>query len=193
MSSVPRPRLTSEQYLAIERAAEFKSEFYDGQMYAMAGASFRHNQITSNLFINLGIQLRGGPCRPLGSDLRVSFGGGEYTYPDITVVCGTPQFVDGAFDTLTNPRVIIEILSPSTQNWDRGGKFVHYQRLASLQHYVLIGQETPTVRQHDRQTDGSWLLTEITWPHGVLILDSIAAAISLREIYLDVFSPDEST
>ena len=182
-------RLTPEEYLAIERAAEFKSEFYDGVMYAMSGASYEHNLINVNLLANLHGQLRGGPCRALVNDLRTSLTQGDYAYPDLLVVCGKPQFIDDQFDTITNPSVIIEVLSPSTQRWDRGGKFAHYQRIATLRQYVLIGQDTPAVERRDRQADGSWTSTEVAWPDGVLALDSIGAAVPLREIYLDVFPP----
>ncbi len=187
-----KARLTPEEYLAIERAAEFKSEFYDGQMDAMSGASYEHSLINANLLANLGNQLRGGPCRALVNDLRTALTQGNYAYPDLVVVCGKPQFIDDQFDTVTNPSVIIEVLSPSTQKWDRGGKFAHYQRIATLQHYVLIGQDAPTVERRDRQTDGSWLATEIAWRDGVLTLDSIGAAVPLREVYLDVFPYEQS-
>ncbi len=190
MASVPRPSLTQEQYLAIERAAEFKSEFYDGVMYAMSGASYEHSLINANLLINLGNQLRGGPCRALVNDLRTSLTQGNYAYPDLVVVCGKPQFIDDQFDTITNPRAIIEVLSPSTQKWDRGGKFAHYQRIATLQHYVLVGQDAPAVELRDRQADGSWLITQLAWPDGMLTLDSIGATVPLREVYLDVFPDD---
>jgi len=127
----------------------------------------------------------------LVNDLRTALTQGNYAYPDLVVVCGKPQFIDDQFDTITNPRVIIEVLSPSTEKWDCGGKFAHYQRIATLQHYVLIGQDSPAVERRDRQADGSWLATGINWPDGVLDLESIGAAIPLREIYLDVFPPDQ--
>ena len=191
-ASARKTFLTPEQYLAIERAADFKSEYYDGQMHAMSGASYRQNQIATNLLINLGNQLRGSPCRPLGSDLRVSFGrGDEYTYPDVVVVCGAPRFIDGVPDTVANPRVIIEVLSTTTEDYDRSGKFAKYQRIASLRQYVLIRQDSPAIERYDRQPDDTWLVTEIVWPEGVLALDSIAASVSLREIYLDVFDPED--
>ena len=186
-----KTRLASEEYLAIERAAEFKSEFYDGVMYAMSGASYEHNLINVNLLANLHNQLRGGPCRALVNDLRTSLTQGNYAYPDIVVVCGKPEFIDDQFDTITNPRVIIEVLSPSTQKWDRGGKFAHYQRIATLQHYILVGQDGPAVERRDRQADDSWLTTGISWPDGILTLGSIGTAVPLSEIYLDVFPLDQ--
>ena len=189
-ASARKTLLTPEEYLAIERAAESKSEFYDGRMYAMSGASFEHNLISSNLLANLYNQLRGGPCRALSSDLRVSLAEGNYVYPDLVIVCGKPQFTDDEFDTLNNPRVIVEILSPSTEKWDRGGKFSKYQRVPSLQHYVLGSQNDPIIEQHDRQADDSWLMTRTPWPDGVLTLDSIGVAIPIREIYLDALPLD---
>ena len=159
-ASARKPRLTAEEYLAIERAAEFKSEFYDGVMYAMSGASYEHNLINTNLLANLYNQLRGGPCRALVNDLRTSLTQSNYAYPDLVVVCGKPQFIDDQFDTITNPRAIIEVLSPST------------------------------LELRDRQADGSWLTTQLVWPDGLLTLDSIGATVPLREIYLDVFPDD---
>ena len=191
-ASARKPHLTPEQYLAIERAAESRSEFYDGQMYAMGGASYEHSLINANLLVSLGNQLRGGPCRAHVNDLRTALSQGNYAYPDLLVVCGKPEFVDDQFDTITNSRVIIEVLSPSTQKWDRGGKFVHYQRIATLEQYVVIGQDSPTVERHDRLAANSWAAAPVTWPDGVLVLDSIGATIPVREIYLDVFPPDQA-
>ena len=120
--------ITPDEYLARERVAEFKSEYYDGRIYAMAGTSYRHSVIARNLLGEIYIQLRGQTCQPLFSDVRLSIKGTDaYCYPDIMVICGEPQFADGGFDTLLNPTVIIEVLSPSTEAWDRGGKFEKYR------------------------------------------------------------------
>ncbi len=195
MASSPRPsRMTGAEYLAIEREAEFKSEFFNGVMYpregsphAMAGTSYRHIRISSNLQARIYGHLLGGPCTVGSNDLRVAITDGSYTYPDFIIVCDEPQFIDNQFDTLTNPRVIIEILSPSTQKSDRGAKFAHYRRIASLRHYILVGQESPAVEQYDRQADDSWPRTDLAWPDGILTLPDPAVAVPLREIYLGVF------
>src|SRR3954469_18701066 len=130
MTAVPRIRLTPAEYLAIERKAEFKSEYLNGEMFAMAGASPAHNSVKENLIVRLGGRLWGGPCRSYSSDQRVKVSAtGLYTYPDIVIVCGTPEFDDADRDTLVNPRAIIEVLSDSTAGYDRGPKFRHYQRI----------------------------------------------------------------
>lgn len=186
-----RTLLTDEEYLAIERSAETKSEFYDGVMYAMSGTTYRHTRIVSNLLTALNNQMREGPCEAVANDLRVALPGSSFAYPDIVVVCGEPRFRDDEFDTLLNPQAIVEVLSPSTQRWDRGGKFAYYQQLPTLRHYVLVGQESPAVEHFDRQDDGAWPATQPGWPDGVLTLDSIGVAVPLREIYRRVFDPGE--
>ena len=192
MASVPNPRLTAEEYLVIERAAEFKSEYYDGQMYAMSGARLPHIRIAGNLQANLHNQLRDGPCEVLANDMRVSINDEAFVYPDLVIVCGEPELRDTEFDNLLNPRVVIEILSRSTERWDRGGKFTHYQRLPTLQHYVLVGQSTPFIERFDRQNDGSWPSTLIDWPDGVLTFESVGVAIAIADIYRGVFRPDQT-
>ena len=184
-------RLTEDEYLAIERAAETKSEFYDGQMYAMSGATYKHTRIVGNLITALNNALREGPCEAVSNDLRVALPGSSFAYPDIVVVCGEPRFRDDEFDTLLNPVAVVEVLSPSTQKWDRGGKFAYYQKVPTLRHYVLVGQESPAVERFDRQADGSWLAAQFAWPDGRLALDSIEVSVPLREIYRRVFDPDQ--
>src|SRR5438067_13931715 len=127
MTAVPKTRLTPEQYLSIERKAAFKSEYYNGEMFAMAGVSREHSRVKENLIIEIGARLKGGPCRSHSSDMRVKVSRtGLYTYPDIVIVCGDEQYEDDVFDTLLNPQVVIEVLSPSTEGYDRGKKFRHY-------------------------------------------------------------------
>lgn len=134
--------LTPAEYLAIDRKAEFKSEYFAGEMFAMSGASFKHNQVVANLIAETAARLKGGPCQIVPSDLRLSVSPtGLYTYPDAMVVCGEPEFIDDHFDTLINPTVIFEVLSDSTESYDRGAKFRHYRSLDSLQAYVLISQD----------------------------------------------------
>lgn len=195
MASAPRPiRMTGAEYLEIERRAEFKSEFFDGVMcpregspQAMSGTSYRHTLISRNLQFEIHAQLRGGPCNVVSNDLRVATGKDSYTYPDLIIVCGEPQFLDGQIDTLTSPLALIEILSPSTQAADRGRKFAHYRRIASLRHYILVGQETPTIERYDRQADDAWPRTDVAWPDGILTLPDPALAVPVRDIYLGIF------
>ena len=174
---------SSEQYLAIERKAGHKSEYINGRVFAMAGASKQHNQITFNISITLGIQLKGRACVAYSSDMRVKVKEtGLYTYPDIVATCNEPMFEDSSVDTLLNPAIIIEVLSDSTEGYDRGGKFAHYRRLPSLQEYILIPQDGICVEHYSRQ-DERWLLTEMSDFAGTLRLDSIDCTLSLVDIY----------
>jgi Uma2 family endonuclease len=179
-------RYTPEQYLALERKAEIKSEYINGWIYAMSGASREHNLIAANTLAELHVQLRGRPCETYPSDMRVSVKATKlYTYPDVVVVCGEPRFEDEHVDTLLNPTVLIEVLSPSTEAteaYDRGEKFAHYRRLDSLQEYVLIAQNRLRVEHYARQGE-QWLLTEFSSPDDLLPLASIGVKISLHEIY----------
>jgi Uma2 family endonuclease len=184
MSAQLKIRLTPEEYLAIERKAEYKSEYYAGEMFAMAGASEPHNLIAGNTFATLHAQLRKRPCKVYPSDMRVKVSPtGLYTYPDVTVVCGKAQFDDEEKDTLLNPTVIIEVLSPSTEGYDRGRKFEHYRKLESLQEYVLIAQDTYHVEHYTRQPDNQWLLSEIEGLQGTLHLPSINCDLPLADLY----------
>ncbi len=161
MSAAPQPRLTAQQYLALERQAETKSEYSRGEMFAMAGASREHNLIAGNVNRELGEQLRERECEVYQADMRVKIGPtGLYTYPDVTVVCGEPEFEDAEVDTLLNPKVLVKVLPPSTADYDCGGKFTHYRRLPSLQQYVLISQDRPLVEHYVRQGKDEWLLTD---------------------------------
>ena len=182
-----KPRLTPEDYLALERSAEFKSEYFDGEIFAMAGASRAHNTIVVNTTIELGNQLKKRPCKLYVSDIRVKVSPtGLYTYPDVVVVCGKEQFEDTHLDTLLNPTLIIEVLSDSTEAYDRGRKFEHYRHLDSLVEYVLIAQQRPHVESFRRQSDQHWLLTECSGLDGTLRLESIDCDLALAEIYAKV-------
>ena len=201
MSAVPKKKLTVDEYLAIERAAEFKSEFYDGVMYplqgpggpqGMAGAKFDHNLVKENLSVELANRLRGGPCRTLSSDMRVRIDAtGLHTYPDLVVFCGAPEFADEKRDTLMNPVVIVEVLSPSTEKYDRGAKFRQYQRIPTLQEIVLVAQDEPLVERFVRQADESWALTAVTSLEGVFAFHSIPVTLPLTAIYDGVTFPTE--
>lgn len=184
MSSLPRDYLTPEAYLARERAAETKSEYFDGEVFAMAGASRAHNLIVFNVASQMGPQLRGGPCEAYIGDMRVKVSAtGLYTYPDLVVVCDKPELEDEHLDTLLNPTLIIEVLSPSTESYDRGQKFAHYRQIESLQEYVLIAQDRPHVERFVRQPDGQWLLLTATDPAGVVPLSSVDGQLVLSEVY----------
>lgn len=189
MASLEKPRFTPQEYLAMERAADYKSEYMSGEIFAMAGTSYKHTIIVANLLRELGGQLRGGPCRAVANDLRVSVPAtGAYTYPDVVIVCGQPQFGDEYLDTLLNPTVLIEVLSDSTEAFDRGGKFAHYRRLELLQEYVLITQSLMRVEHFVR--DGErWVLSELNAPEGTLLLASVNASVLLADIYEDIELP----
>ena len=177
---------TSEEYLARERKALNKSEYRDGRIYAMPGASRAHNLITVHVTGELYMQLRTRSCEVYPSDMRVKVSaGGLYTYPDVIVVCDEPRFEDGHFDTLLNPTVLIEVLSPSTAAYDRGEKFRRYQFLDSLCEYILISQDRVQVEHYLRQEDG-WELTEFRSLSDVFQLVSIGCELSLQAIYAKV-------
>jgi len=186
MSTLPSTHLTPEEYLEIERKAEWKSEYYAGEMFAMSGASEKHGLIAVNLVALLHRQLRRTTCRVFGSDLRVNMPAtGLYTYPDIVVACGERKFIDETFDTLLNPVLIAEILSPSTEAYDRGRKFEHYQTIPSLNEYLLVAQDRIHVDLYTRQPGGAWLLTSASELTASIALASIQCSVSLAELYED--------
>jgi Uma2 family endonuclease len=191
MSAVAKRLLTPAEYLAIERKAEYKSEFYRGEMFAMAGARYEHNAVKDNLFGNYFERLKGGPCRPISSDMKVKVSRtGLYTYPDLILVCGEMAFEDENHDVLLNPQVIFEVLSDSTEKYDRGKKFLHYRRVESLREYVLVAQDQPLLERYLRQPDGSWELTEFSDPNGDFTLATIPARIPLSAVYTGVELPE---
>ncbi len=184
MVSQTKPKLTPEEYLAIERSAERKSEYLDGEMFAMVGASREHNLIVTNTVAELRQQLKKHPCKVYANDMRVKVSPtGLYTYPDVVVVCGEERFDENHNDTLLNPTVIIEVLSDSTEGYDRGEKFEHYRKLESLSEYVLIAQKKQHVECHLRQPDNRWVLTETDNPQESIQLTSIDCELALVEIY----------
>ncbi len=190
-SAALRTRFTPEQYLAAERKAAFKSEYLNGFITAMSGASREHNRIASNLHYKIRDQLENRPCEVFISDLRVCVSStGLYTYPDVIVVCGDAEFQDDEVDTLLNPTVIIEVLSPTTESYDRGAKFAHYRRLPSLKEYVLIAQDRVLVERYVRQGD-DWVFSALDDLDGTLKLVSIDCSIPLRDIYARVSFSDE--
>lgn len=192
MSIQPKTYLTPEEYLAVERRNEYKSEYIDGEMIAMTGASRRHNIITFSVVKALGRQLEGRPCEGYANDMRVRIVSKReyaYTYPDVVVVCGEPQFEDGHLDTLLNPTVIIEILSESTERYDRGKKFSFYRTIESLAEYVLVAQDESRVEQYARQQDGRWMLSDHRSLEDVVELVSVQCSLALQEVYEKVHLP----
>ncbi|MBI4749068.1 MAG: Uma2 family endonuclease [Acidobacteria bacterium] len=188
MSSTPKHQLTEAEYLAIERRAEFRSEFYRGEMFAMAGTSRHHNRIVTNLVARLDQQLRDRPCNVYSNDMRILIpNAGLYTYPDIVITCGTEQFLDDTEDTLLNPLVIIEVLSDSTEAYDRGRKFEQYQKIASLQTYVLVAQNAQRVEQYARQADSKfWTYSESHEAGDVITIGAINCELKLEDVYSKV-------
>ena len=183
--------LTPKEYLAFERKATTKHEYVNGQIVAMSGASFAHNFITANTANQLYNQLIDSECRVATSDMRVKAIQTEsYFYPDVVVVCGEPRAEDDVFDTLLNPTIIVEVLSRSTATYDRGEKFDHYQRIASLMEYILIAQDKVFVEHYHRQ-QGRWQQTEFRELQDVLSLDSIGCELHLQDIYRRVRSASD--
>ena len=186
--------VSPQEYLARERQAEYRHEYVGGQILAMSGATRRHNLISLNMASEVRNGLKGRPCEAYAADMRVRLEGARfYTYPDVVAVCGEPRFEDGTLDTLLNPTVIVETLSPSTEAYDRGEKFAFYRQIASLQDYVLLSQDRILVERFTRQGE-LWLYTVLERPEEVLHLLSIHCHIRLAEIYDKVtFEPEENT
>jgi Uma2 family endonuclease len=184
MSSQRTTLLSPEEYLELERRAERKSEYFHGEMFAMSGASRRHVVIVNNLGGELRQRLKKRPCEIYSNDMRLRVApNGLYTYPDVMVACGEPQFADDQSDTLLNPVLIAEVLSDSTENYDRGRKFEQYRTLPSLSEYVMVAQDAPRIEQYTRQPNGHWLLAETRGLNASVQLASIDCALPLAEIY----------
>jgi len=176
--------VTAEEYLEMERKATQKHEYYKGEIFVMPGATLKHNTIQQNFCRRTGNFLEGKACRVIGSDLRVHIPPHSlYTYPDAIIVCGKPQLLDEELDTLLNPVVLVEILSKSTQTYDRGDKFMMYRDIASLKEYILIGSETVSVEHFTKQENGTWLLEEIKNISGMLHVRSIDFSLPLTQLY----------
>ena len=184
MSLQPSVFVSPEAYLAYERQANHKSEYVNGTIVAMVGASEKHNLIVWNLLGILYNQMRGRSCKAYGNDMRVKVEEtGLYTYPDVVAICGEARFEDEQQDTLVNPGVLIEVLSPSTEACDRGAKFAHYRSIETLREYVLIAQDTSRVELYERQADNRWLLTDARHVRDVIQLPSIDCILRLSEVY----------
>ena len=184
MSTQPKVRITPEEYLALEREAEIKSEYLDGEMFAMSRGTFAHNSIIVNILVELANQFMDRPCVVAGPELRVKVSStGLYTYPDVLALCGEPILEDGHKDTLLNPQIIIEVLSKSTESYVRGKKFAHYRAIASLREYVLVSQAECRVEKYLRQDDNNWLYSESVNPESSIELTSVACRLSLARVY----------
>lgn len=179
-------RLTPEEYLEQERRAEHKSEYRDGEIVAMSGAPLAHNRINANLVRHLGNQLDGKPCDVFVQDMKIRTTPTRFSYPDVVVVCGEPEVLDEHNDVVTNPTVIIEILSPSTEAYDRGEKFAAYQQSDSFQEYVLVAQDRISVEHYIRREGNLWLYERLDRADARLSLPSIGCEVALSDIYYRV-------
>lgn len=187
MTTRAERKLTPEEYLALDREADHKSEFLDGEMFAMAGASPRHVLIVSNIVGALSAALRGQPCVVFSTDLRLKVSPtGLFTYPDVMVACGELRFADERNDTLLNPCLVVEVLSKSTRDYDRGEKFAHYRSLRSVEDYLLVSQDGFHVELYSRQPDDRWLFSELDLLEGAVDLKSVGCSLGLEEIYAKI-------
>jgi len=184
MASRPKPTCSPEEYLELEREAEFKSEYIDGYFVAMVGASEPHNLIVTNTVAALHAQLRGRDCRVYSNDMRVDLREQKlFAYPDVVVIFGEPQLSGDRRDNLRNPVVIIEVLSESTESYDRGIKFIKYRRIESLKEYVLVAQDVALIEHYVRQENDDWLMSETSGVDASVRLGSIECDLRLSEVY----------
>ena len=187
LAAATRPRLSEAEYLALERAAEFRSEYHDGEVFAMAGGTPEHSLIATNLLRELGNRLRGRPCRVYNADLRLKIeAGGLYTYPDASVICGPVITPPGADDVALNPTLVAEVLSPATEAYDRGQKFGFYRRLASLKEYLLVSQRAARVELFSLDAQGGWRLSEASGPGAALAIPALGIQLSLAEVFAGI-------
>lgn len=187
MGAIEKIYYTPENFLEFERQSDSKHEYFGGEIFSMSGASLPHNFIAINCSTSLSNQLKGKKCRPFGSDLRIHIPVNSlFTYPDISVVCGEIETTDDKFDTITNPTVLFEILSPSTRDYDLGKKFMLYRQIASLRHYVTIDSEEVRVILFSKNEDNTWILKEMTNIDEVFEITTIDVTLDLRTIYENV-------
>lgn len=192
MRAIPKTKLTPAEYLEFERKSEIKHEYFNGEIFTMSGAKRNHNKITTNLSGLIWQHLKGKNCESYSNDMRVFVPKtGLYTYPDVVVVCGEPQFQDNVFDTLLNPVLLIEVLSETTESYDRGKKFQHYRSIESLQEYVLVSQDEARIEKYLKTGDGFWILSEAVGLDSEIKFDSIDCPIGLGEVYDKVNFSDE--
>jgi len=192
---------TVDEYLALERASEERHEYLDGQIYAMADESGEHGDISANVAGSLVSQLKGTPCRARIKDTKVRSGpaprsrqstAGLYSYPDIVVICDEPEYHDAHTDVILNPTALVEVLSPSTEAFDRGEKFDRYQVWnPTLKDYVLVSQDRPHIDHYSRQADGSWSYRSHTGREASVVISSIQCTLKLADVYDRVVFPEE--
>ncbi|HET6425661.1 MAG TPA: Uma2 family endonuclease [Planctomycetaceae bacterium] len=193
MSAVSLPFVSQAEYLERERSAPTKSEYFRGEIFLMAGGSEAHNLISLNIGTALNNALADRPCRVYPSDQRYACPTGLITYPDVSVVCGEREYLDDRHDTLLNPLVLVEVLSASTEGYDRGKKFEHYRTISSLREYILVAPDSATVERFVREsTTGKWTLSEYHGFDAVLMIDALECSLGLREIYRKVELPPAS-
>jgi Uma2 family endonuclease len=199
MSALPKHHLTPQEYLAFERSSPEKHEYFDGEIFTMAGASRKHNIIAVNISTALRTQTRKRGCEVYAGDMRTRIFKGLYTYPDVIVMCGKPQFDDDEFDTLLNPRVIIEVLSPSTEQYDRTTKFDHYRSIESLQEYVLVSQDKARIEHFSSIQNDNVPIDRVLWAFEAatsldasLYLSSADCTLTLADVYDDVEFDEEA-
>lgn len=179
--------ISQEEYLERERNALVKHEYYDGEIFAMSGASANHNQVYSNLFGEIFYRLKGKGCKPYGSDLRIHIPKNTlYTYPDISIICGDMKLTDDKFDTATNPSVIIELLSQSTRNYDRIEKFSLYRDIDTLKEYILVDTQKIHIEKYIRNSDHTWQLFDHNSIQDTLTISSVNISIPIADIYVDL-------
>jgi Uma2 family endonuclease len=184
MSQQIVPYVSPEEYLRLERQSEYKSEYVNGEIFAMTGASRKHNLVAGNIFRELSQQLRSRQGEAYVGDMRVKVTAtGLYTYPDVVVVCGEPKFEDKYVDTLLNPTLLVEVLSQSTERYDRIAKSSYYRTLDSLSEHLLVAQDEVRLEQYVKQTDGRWVLFEYSALENVVELSSISCSLALRDVY----------
>ncbi len=184
MRAQAKPSIEPDEYLAIDSQAEYKSEYFRGEIFAMSGATLRHAQVVTNLVSDIHGQLRKSSCRVYSSDVRVKVAPtGLYTYPDVVIVCGKAEMEKKQQNTLLNPVVILEVLSPSTEAYDRGEKFEHYRALESLTDYLLVAQNKAKIEHFHRQDDGQWALSESRGIDDTIDIASIECKLALSDVY----------
>jgi Uma2 family endonuclease len=187
MSAIPKTFISEETYLEEERKALNKSEYYKGEIFAMAGATKAHNKIVASIISAVGQYLKGKNCSFFPSDLRVyNRANGLYTYPDVTIVCGKEEYLDEELDTLLNPTVLIEVLSASTENYDRGTKFKLYRSIPSLKNYILVSSTEYAAEIFTRKEDNEWILNTTKEKNGHIHISAIDYDLSLADMYAQV-------
>jgi Uma2 family endonuclease len=191
VASNPITKVTAEEYLALDRAAEFRSEFIDGEIIAMSGGSQRHSKLQINLALEVETALRGTPCQAFSADLRVRVSTRMYAYPDLTVVCGDLMLADGRQDILLNPKIIFEVLSPSTEYYDRGVKFRRYREVESLTDYILVDQDQARIEQFTRGDAHTWTFRDYQDASETLLIESIGVSLPIARIYERIEFPSE--